>query len=261
MTTQRLIQISDTHLGRTPGPIRAGYPDSDTQLERILDALPRNPAGDALLLSGDLAEAPEPATYARLAQLLRERREPMLALAGNHDDAQVLRAALESETCQVHGEVMLGPWKLIGLDSSTPGEAAGCLGTPECERLERSLSAHPNHPTIVALHHPPVAIGSAWMDRLGLLDPDALFAVLDRHPQVRACLFGHIHQDFRARRGTVDLLGCPSTCVQFVPGSEDFAVDAPEDAGYRILDLHPDGRFETQVVRVRGTHSAMEPSA
>ncbi|WP_018174904.1 MULTISPECIES: phosphodiesterase [unclassified Thioalkalivibrio] len=260
-TTQRLIQISDTHLGRVPGPIRAGYPDSDTQLERILGALPREPAADALLLSGDLAEDPEPATYARLARLLGSRREPMLALAGNHDDCQTLRTALEPETCQVHGERMLGPWKLIGLDSSTPGEAAGRLDASECERLEKSLSADPDRPTVVALHHPPVAIGSAWMDRLGLLDPDALFAVLDRHPQVRACLFGHIHQDFRARRGAIEFLGSPSTCVQFTPGSEEFAVDAALDAGYRILDLHPDGRFDTQVVRVPGTRIAMEPSA
>ncbi|WP_018864602.1 metallophosphoesterase [Thioalkalivibrio sp. ARh3] len=260
-TTQRLIQISDTHLGREPGPIRPGYPDSDTQLERILGALPREPAADALLLSGDLAEDPDPATYARLARLLRSRREPMLALAGNHDDSRTLRAALERETCQVHGEMILGPWKLIGLDSSTPGEAAGRLDTAQCERLEQSLSAHPDHPTIVALHHPPVAIGSAWMDRLGLLDPDALFAVLDRHSQVRACLFGHIHQDFRDRRGSIELLGSPSTCVQFTPGSEKFAVDAALDAGYRILDLYPDGRFETQVVRVPGTHTAAEPSA
>ncbi|WP_019572124.1 MULTISPECIES: phosphodiesterase [unclassified Thioalkalivibrio] len=255
-TMQRLIQISDTHLGRDPGPIRAGYPDSDTQLARILDALPREPAADVLLLSGDLAEDPEPATYARLTKRLRARHESMLALAGNHDDSQTLRAALEPGTCQVHGERMLGPWKLVGLDSSTPGEAAGRLDAAECERLERSLSADPDRPTIVALHHPPVAIGSAWMDRLGLLDPDALFTVLDRHPQVRACLFGHIHQDFRVRRGTVEFLGCPSTCVQFSPGSEEFAVDAALDAGYRVLDLYPDGRFKTQVVRVPGTHTA-----
>ena len=43
----------------------------------------------------------------------------------------------------------------------------------------------------------------------------------------------------------------PSTCVQFKPGSEDFAVDdaAP---GYRWFDLHADGRIETAVSRVEG---------
>lgn len=260
-TTQRLIQISDTHLGRDPGPIRAGYPDSDTQLERILDALPREPAADVLLLSGDLAEDPEPVTYARLTKLLQARHEPMLALAGNHDDSNTLRAALEPGTCQVHGEMMLGPWKLIGLDSSTPGEAAGRLDAAEYERLERSLAADPERPTVVALHHPPVAIGSAWMDRMGLLEPETLFAVLDRHPQVRACLFGHIHQEFRARRGAIEFFGCPSTCIQFTPGSEAFAVEATRDAGYRVLDLYPDGRFETHVVRVPGTRIATGPSA
>ena len=52
-------------------------------------------------------------------------------------------------------------------------------------------------------------------------------------------------------RGNVRLLASPSTCVQFTPGSEDFAVDtlAP---GYRWLRLLPDGTLETGVARVTG---------
>ena len=47
------------------------------------------------------------------------------------------------------------------------------------------------------------------------------------------------------------LLSVPSTCVQFKPHSKDFAVDdvAP---GYRWLDLHEDGRIDTEVSRVEG---------
>jgi Icc protein len=84
------------------------------------------------------------------------------------------------------------------------------------------------------------------MDRMKLADAKALFNVIDRHSQVRGLLFGHIHQDFEAERQGVKLIGSPSTCLQFLPESDDFALDALPPA-WRRLTLHPDGRIDTQV--------------
>ena len=89
------------------------------------------------------------------------------------------------------------------------------------------------------------------MEPIGLRNPDALFAVLDGFPQVRALLWGHIHQEFDQLRNGVRLLASPSTCVQFAPGSEEFQVDQ-EAPGYRWLRLYADGRLETAVSRVVG---------
>jgi Icc protein len=50
-------------------------------------------------------------------------------------------------------------------------------------------------------------------------------------------------------RNGVRLLGSPSTCVQFAPGSEHFKV-GDQAPGYRWLRLHPDGGLETGVSRV-----------
>ncbi|WP_018871833.1 phosphodiesterase [Thioalkalivibrio sp. ALJ16] len=251
---QRIIQISDTHLGAEPGPIRPGYPDSDDQLARVLAALRREQARpDLLWLTGDLAETPDPRAYDRLLQLLQAHVEdwPVGGLAGNHDDWALLRDALSDAGHTLDGHQVLGEWLLIGVNSAQPGQAAGQISQAELERLDQLLSAHPGHWAVIAIHHPVVPVGSAWMDRIGLQNGTELFAVLDRHPRVRACLFGHIHQDFRAQRGGIELLGCPSTCVQFTPGSQDFAVDRIH-AGYRVIELHPDGTITSQVERVPG---------
>jgi Icc protein len=88
------------------------------------------------------------------------------------------------------------------------------------------------------------------MDAIGLQNREALFAILDRHPQVKLVVFGHIHQAFdRSRRG-VRYLGAPSTCVQFSPNSDEFAIDAEAQPGFRLLTLYPDGNYETSVQRV-----------
>jgi Icc protein len=66
---------------------------------------------------------------------------------------------------------------------------------------------------------------------------------------VRGLVWGHVHQALDEQRGGLTLMSTPSTCFQFVPRRDDFAIDyvAP---GYRQIRLHPDGRIETRVRRV-----------
>ena len=62
-------------------------------------------------------------------------------------------------------------------------------------------------------------------------------------------LFGHIHQAYNAERKGVALLGAPSTCIQFLPESQGFALD-PATPGFRWLDLYPDGHIDTGIERI-----------
>ena len=79
--------------------------------------------------------------------------------------------------------------------------------------------------------------------------PIDLFAVTDRHANVRAIIWGHVHQEFDALRRGVRLLAVPSTCSQFLPHSDQFAID-PAPPGYRTLTLRGDGSIATNVVRI-----------
>ena len=101
---------------------------------------------------------------------------------------------------------------------------------------------------MIALHHHPVDVGSRWMDNIGLRNREAFWAIVDRFPQVKVVLWGHIHQPLDQQRGGVRLLASPSTCIQFAAGSADFAV-ADLAPGYRWFELHPDGDLATDVVR------------
>ena len=117
--------------------------------------------------------------------------------------------------------------------------------------LEQALQTAGDRHVLVTFHHHPVSIGCRWMEPIGIRNPEALFAVLDRFPQVRAVLWGHVHQEIDQLRNNVRLIASPSTCIQFEPGSADFKV-GEQAPGYRWLRLLPDGRLETGVERVTG---------
>lgn len=152
-----------------------------------------------------------------------------------------------------------GNWRVILLDTLQSGEVFGVLDEPQLEWLDATLRAAPEQHHLICLHHHPVAIGSRWMDSIGLREPERLFEVLDRHRNVRALLWGHIHQEFEQVRNGVRLLASPSTGVQFAPRSERFKVDSLAP-GYRWLRLHGDGRLDSGVSRVSGIDFAVDYS-
>jgi Icc protein len=204
---------------------------------------------DLLLLTGDLAEQPTPSAYQRLGAMLADIGMPIYAIPGNHDDPDLLTAWLCGPTLRAERRIRLASWQIILLDSTLPGAVAGALAPDQLELLEQALGELPRHHALVALHHPPVPVGSPWMDALGLRDAAPLFEILDRHAQVRGVLWGHVHQVFEGARNGVRLMGSPSTCVQFLPGAPAFAIDH-RPPGYRWLELAPDGGIRTGVCRL-----------
>ena len=244
-----VVQISDTHIAREPGPRFDGV-DTAVTLSAVLSAIadrPRLP--DLVLLTGDLVDIPSMEAYDKLSGLLAALDVPVCCLPGNHDDPKLLRAGMSRGRISTPGLVDAGAWWIALLDDWIPDSSGGRLAEGELRRLESILAAAGDHPVVIAVHHPPVSIGSPWMDAMGMENPDQLFEVMDRVANARVLLCGHIHQEFETGRNGVRLLGVPSTCVQFMPGATEYAVDA-QPPGYRELLLRPDGGFDTRVIRI-----------
>jgi len=244
-TPLRIVQFTDLHLfGAADGQLR-GVATLPALEATLAAARKRESAWDATLLTGDLVQD-DPSGYARVRDLFGGSTAPVYCIPGNHDELPAMRAALAAPPFQIGGSALHGAWQFVMLDSYLHGKAGGRLAASELERLDGELAAHADRHALVCLHHHPAPMQSRWLDKVDLENPDALFEVLDRHQNVRVLLWGHVHQAWEGERRGVRLLCTPSTCAQFKPGSDSFAIDR-RPPGYRWFRLHGDGRVETAV--------------
>lgn len=246
MPTLRFIQLTDTHLfDRADGTLR-GVNTAQSLAAVVAAVRAREPHIDGVLATGDLSHDGGTPSYRRFVRLLAPLNVPIYCIPGNHDALGVFGCVLKGSQVQSGGRLLANGWQLIFLDSAVPGAVHGHLRPAELARLDAALREHPQMHALICLHHQPVPVESTWLDRLMLDDAGALFQIIDKHPNVRALLWGHIHQDFDAMRDGVRLLAGPSTCIQFKPGCTDFTLD-DRPPGYRWLELHSDGRIDTGV--------------
>lgn len=247
MTALRFLQITDTHLVGDPGGRQRGVITLDSFRAVLRAAL--SPEVDGVLLTGDVVHD-DPDGYAWVQRELGACGRPVLCIPGNHDDGELLRDRLPGEPFRHGGHHDFGAWRIVMLDSLLPGAVEGRLQDAELRRLDAALADATDRHALIVLHHHPVALGSRWLDAIGLANASEFFEIIERHSQVRGILWGHVHQAFESRRphaqGDLRLMATPSTCVQFRPGAEDFELDTLPP-GFRLLELHRDGRIDSSV--------------
>jgi Icc protein len=243
--TTRLLQFTDLHLYRDAAAALRGHATLPA-LERVLAHAQANHwDAAALLVTGDLVQD-DAGGYAHVRRLFAGLGKPVHCIPGNHDLVDEMRVALADNPFQLGGHFDIGSWRVVMLDSAEPGTASGRLAPATLAQLDHALGTAGARHALICLHHHPIDMGSLWLDRVGLVNRDDFLAVIDHHPNVRAVLWGHVHQELDTGRRGVRFLSTPATCAQFLPGSDDFAIDTKPPA-YRVLSLLDDGTVESHV--------------
>jgi 3',5'-cyclic-AMP phosphodiesterase len=242
-----LLQITDSHIGA-----QWDGQDPVAGLASVVDAVRRLPdPPDAVVLTGDLTEHGATGEYASVREITSAIPAPLHVLPGNHDDRAAIRAAFNLPGAAdepVRYAVDLGPLRLVAVDTIIPGHDGGSLDGELLEWLEAELGRASERPTLLAMHHPPVATGIAAWDAIGLPPADraALGRVLERHPQVRRVVAGHVHQTIVAQLAGRPVLTIPSTYLQ---ARLDFTATLALEPGPRGYALHAlvDGEIASYV--------------
>lgn len=180
-----LAHLSDPHIGAVP--------DGLDRLRRVLAELERLPRLDALLVTGDLADHGAPDEYAAFFDAL-PADVPTIVVPGNHDVRDALRPFRPDAPRQgpVNGLLDVGDVRVVGLDSSIPGRDEGLLEEATLAFARTAIDEAPGH-VLLAMHHPSIDVGNAFMDGMGLTNPDELAALVTSSPAVIGCLTGHVH--------------------------------------------------------------------
>jgi len=247
----RLIQVTDTHLFSDVDGCLLSVNTLDS-FQAVIDEIKhKNIEYDAVIATGDISQDHTKKSYRRFEQGISQLEKPCFWLPGNHDFKPSMQSVIPSPQIRTDTHVLAGEnWQVILLDSQVTGVPYGRLSEQQLLFLDTKLAENSCLHSLVLLHHHPLLVGSAWLDQHTLSESDSLWAVLAKHDNVKALLCGHVHQDFDQVHQGVRVLTTPSTCVQFKPNSQEFALDALSP-GWRMLELFDDGRLETNVGRLK----------
>ena len=247
--SQRIVQLTDLHFQASSNELYKGI-NADAHFLQCLDWLSDNSC-DLLLLTGDLAHGASPDAYARLQGYLAELDTPWIWLPGNHDDAQHMLAVADQAVDQVRS-VELAGWRLLILDTThaPDGKGSGSVGPEQMQQLRQQLEVEQDKPVLVVMHHNPVPVNSAWQDEIMLANSQEFNQLVTTYSQVKAVVFGHVHQPIDRVEQGVRYLATPATSVQFLAGQDSFTLQDDRGPGLRTIDLLAEGELQTQVIHL-----------
>jgi 3',5'-cyclic AMP phosphodiesterase CpdA len=249
-----VAHLSDPHL-LAGGALQYGAIDTEARLERALARLRRlDPAPQALVFTGDLADRAEPKAYLRLRELV----EPVAAeigaqvvwVMGNHDERAAYSAGLYDDASDAPQDRVhdVDGLRIVALDTSVPGWHHGELTDDQLGWLRDVLADPAPHGTILALHHPPIPVPMMRLAAIiELLDQDRLAEVV-RGSDVRAIIGGHYHFTSWATFAGVPVSVASASCYtsELAPDQRLLgAVDAHQS--FTMLHLY-DGAADRSVV-------------
>lgn len=250
MADLSILQITDCHILPRLNESFLGINTEHYFLAVLELALAENSPFDLIIVTGDLAQNPSLESYRRILQHLEATQTPCICLPGNHDDVSLMQQILNTQLVNCRKQILLGNWQLIFLNSQIEGASGGRLSNEELCFLDECLSKHPNHHTLIAVHHHCLETKSAWMDTMMIENSLELWAIIDKYPNIKIVTNGHIHQLIDIKHRGVRVLGTPSTCFQFKPNSQIFSLDAMAAPGYRQITLSSDGSIQTFISRL-----------
>lgn len=257
--THTILHLSDTHLVNERRPLY-GAIDTDATLTTMLDRLrAADTQLDAIVLTGDLADAGAGDAYVRLRELIepfaKERGCPVLWVMGNHDDRATFRTELLREPAstgpidRVHD---INGLRIIALDSTVPGFHHGDISAEQLDWLRNQLAVPAEHGTLIALHHPPMPTTLPLLQLVELRDTDAFEKVV-RGSDVRGIIAGHFHYSTHSTFAGVPVSVAAATCYTqdlILPSGYTRARDAAQ--GANLVHVYPDRIVHAQLTLVGG---------
>ena len=256
-----IAHISDLHIAGWGKKAYGIAPTAENLASCVAHINQLNPAPDIVLVTGDITYSGLLEEAERTAHILAQLRYPFYILPGNHDDRSSLWSVFGGLACPSMDQGFINyvikgyPIRLIGLDSTVPGEPGGEICAIRAQWLDDQLSVANGQPTVIFMHHPPVKCGVLETDVDGFLGADRFGDIVEKYPNIKSIFCGHIHlQAHVGWRGivvdTAPSMGIPLVLDLTLDQPSQFTLDAP---GYQLHYWSPEKNLVSHTIYVRET--------
>lgn len=208
-----IAQMTDIHIGFDPDakPEELNRIRFRATLDRMLAA--PNPI-DMLVLTGDLTDHGDIDSFEKTAALLEKCPMPIHAIPGNHDSRDGMLHAFPNTPTHdgfLQYAVEQDGLRILFLDTLEVGRHGGGFCEIRRDWLKAELNAHPDTPTLIFMHHPPIVSGIGWMDP----GPEEQWMLnfadaVSGHNQILGIHCGHLHRPIATRFRGIPLNVTPS---------------------------------------------------
>lgn len=253
MPITRILQLTDLHLFASPDELLKGIPTRELLASVIAHIQQSGESIDHVVVTGDHTHDELPETYRVVRHFLAPWIDRLWQVPGNHDDRAALRSVFGDRTAGVGAErinfrFVAGNWICLGLDTHVPGQVPGRIDAEQVTWIRQQMADDRLTAAVLFMHHPPVLVGSVWLDRIGLEGKELVQELLLQEPRIRLVCCGHVHHESTHQIGNAMVVTTPSTGLQFSPLG-DVATFLKAPPGYRMIELHDDG-CTTRVIRL-----------
>jgi len=256
-----IAQITDLHIGfQGKGNVCQNTPRFRTVIQSLNDMISKP---DMVLLTGDLVESGKEEDYERLKVELEKLECPIYFGIGNHDNREsFIKNFPEARVNDGFIQYVIEDWplRIIVLDTLKEGFHGGEF----CERrqawLEQTLAEKPDYPTLIAMHHPPIQTGIAWMTADEAPWVQRFRETLRKYDNIVHIVAGHIHRTIFQKIENTTISVCDA--VASAVGLELAPID-PNSPDNRplILDSNPGYSLHHWNGGMLTSHAAIASSA
>ncbi len=249
----RLIQLSDIHLTASYTKlVRGSNPLKNFKLalQEVISYCP-----DILLITGDICHDESKGGYLQCQKALEviPNSVELAVIAGNHDNPTLMKQIFDRRIIVGPSELNYDNARVLILCSHFSNHDEGRLGVEQLDWLKERVfdRRYRGKPLLIALHHQPLKVGDKFWDSIGLIDSSQLIEILKPIDELKAVIFGHMHQHWRGElpgRKDVQLLASPSTLCSF-PAIQPCPLGKPDTSGARLIEIDKQGNFNQKLLR------------
>jgi|TARA_B110000438_G_C15806832_1_gene647784 Icc protein len=244
----RIAQITDAHIFEDPHTRFEGC-DTRASIEAVLAEIQSLGNIDLIVATGDMSMDGGFVSYRFLNSLFSGCDIPVLAVPGNHDKPGVASQASNFYFFTSTVKRDFGSWRFHFLNTKKDGHELGEIDSKDLAELSENIVSAGSKPQIIFMHHPPLNVGSAWLDDMKLENSSDFWQIVSQSSNIKGVFCGHVHQDNELSRNGMPVITTPSTCVQFKRHSRVYQIERLQP-GFRIIEALDDETCSHHLVRL-----------